>query len=160
MLRTLATVVRPPLKVTVTICMSVVCPLASATSTCRDNATICSGLRIFIGIPASLQSEFSFTPTGTNNRSLTQVWDRIGRSRGAKDNPQPLIERKDWWALVDDLRTSSLSPYSLYAIAVYPKAAAPKWCLGDFYLIPGFSTRILRSVATTKQPAHSPTFSF
>ncbi|MGA8024677.1 MAG: hypothetical protein WB990_17020, partial [Candidatus Acidiferrales bacterium] len=34
-------------------------------STCRSSVTICSGLYFLIGIPASLQSEFSLTPAGT-----------------------------------------------------------------------------------------------
>jgi len=33
----------------------------------RRSVTICSGLYFFIGIPASLQSEFSLTPAGTKN---------------------------------------------------------------------------------------------
>lgn len=33
--------------------------------TCSSSVTICSGLYFLIGIPASLQSEFSLTPAGT-----------------------------------------------------------------------------------------------
>src|SRR5215467_14225766 len=43
----------------------VVFPLAISTSICRSSVTICSGLYFFMGIPASLQSEFSLTPAGT-----------------------------------------------------------------------------------------------
>jgi len=35
--------------------------------------TICSGLYLFIGIPASLQSEFSLTPAGTKNAGQVTI---------------------------------------------------------------------------------------
>jgi hypothetical protein len=55
----------------------VVFPLASATSTCRNSVTICSGLYFFIGIPASLQSEFSLTPAGTKDPALVNADSRF-----------------------------------------------------------------------------------
>jgi len=48
-------------------------PLAISTSTCRSSVTICSGLYFLIGIPASLQSEFSLTPAGTKNPGQVNI---------------------------------------------------------------------------------------
>jgi two-component system cell cycle response regulator len=78
-------------------------PFAISSSICRNSVTICSGLYFLIGIPASLQSEFSLTPAGTLLASKEAKEDIVtGLESGADDY---LIKPFDTAELKARLRT-------------------------------------------------------
>jgi hypothetical protein len=91
-------------------------PLAISTSICRSNATICSGLYLFIGMTSLPPSEFSLISPGTKNP---------GQVKAAR----PVIE--------DPLLAYRVSP------PVLPEAPGPDGaaCAGPLEQL-GFSVRL------------------
>jgi hypothetical protein len=66
-------------------------PLAISTSICRSNATICSGLYLFIGMTSLPPSEFSLISPGTKNPGQVMTKERMRLATRAviKNSRQP-----------------------------------------------------------------------